>query len=152
MKPITYRGCVHGTRVIPHRDRVRSPVHPRNGIVAARDEPHDVLPDHLVLVGVNVVDARYVDAHAGEDGLPARDAVGPHDGVGWGKFVAGVERRASRGHDFVATGRRGGAKHRLGAVGGQGFEIATEGGRYAIVTERQLSWRAPERIRSSYSS
>ena len=55
-----------------------------------RDEPHDVVADHLLLVVVQAIDARDVQADAGEDGFPTCLAIRADHGVRRREFVADV--------------------------------------------------------------
>jgi hypothetical protein len=66
--------------------------------------------------------------------LPARDGVGPDDGVHGLEGLAHVFRGAARGRvdgEVVALGGVG--EERLGVVGREGVEEGAEGGRDAVV-------------------
>jgi len=108
-------------------------VHARDTVVVSRDESHDIVAYHGVFVAVHVVDARDVQADAGEDGLPARDGMCADDGVVRGELVADILGRAARRHDRVAARCGGGLEDWLGAVRRQGFEVGAEGGGHAVI-------------------
>ena len=68
-----------------------------------------------------------------EDGFPARDRVGAHDGVHGLQVGAGVVRRAARGRVEVEGGFFGGfAEGGLGVGCGEGFEEGLVGAREAV--------------------
>lgn len=78
------------TRVAPNRTGLLGPVHAGDAVVIPRDESHDVVADHLVLVAVDVVDARHVEAHAREQRFPAGDGMRAHDRVVRCEVIPGV--------------------------------------------------------------
>lgn len=87
----TYSGGVQRASITPDGTGLFRPVHAGDTVVVPRDEAHDVVADDLVFVAVDVVDARHVQADAGEQRLPARDRVGADDGVVRCELVAGVQ-------------------------------------------------------------
>ena len=80
------------TGIIPDGSTVLRPVHPCKTVMVPRHQTHHVLANHLVLIVVHVVDPRHVQALAGEDALPARDAIRSDDRVRRRKLIAHVER------------------------------------------------------------
>lgn len=140
---------MQGAGVAPDGAGLLGPVHAGDAVVVPGDEPHDVVPDDLVLVVVDVVDAGDVEADAGEERLPARDRVGPDDRVDGAEVEVGVQGAAPGGHDLVAPGLGGGLEHGLGAGGREGFEKGLHGRRQAVVsgqiTDESGSVRREER-------
>lgn len=121
------------TLIAPNRARLLRPVHAGDAVVVARDEPHHVVPDHRVLVVVDVVDAGDVDADAGEQRLPTCDWVRSDHGMDGSELEVFVQRRASGRHDLVAAGLAGGFEDWLRAGGGEGLHVGAEGGGHAVV-------------------
>lgn len=68
-------------RIAPDSARLPRPVHASDAVVIARDESHDVVPNHGVLICVDIVDPRNVEPNAREQALPPRDGMRAHDGV-----------------------------------------------------------------------
>lgn len=66
-------------------------MHAGNAVVIPRDQPHNVIADHLVLVAVDVVDLRYMKTDASEEGFPPGDWVCADNGVVWCEVVARVQ-------------------------------------------------------------
>lgn len=71
----THRGSMQRASVAPNGTGLLCPMHAGNAVVVPRDQSHDVLAYHLVLVAVDVVDLRYMETDAGEEGFPPRDWV-----------------------------------------------------------------------------
>lgn len=103
-----------------------------------RNQPQHIIPNHLILVIVHVVDPAHVDPHACEERLPARDGVRADHGVRGGELEVFVQGTAARAHDGVVACFTGGFEDRLGAGGGEGFHVGAEGGRHAVVAEKVL--------------
>jgi hypothetical protein len=108
-------------------------VHAGDAVVVARDEAHDVLADHGVLIGVDAVDARDVQANAREHALPPRHRVRPYNRVRGREFIVLVQRRTPWRRDFVPSGLAGGFEDGLRTCRCEGLEVRAEGGRYSVV-------------------
>lgn len=78
-------------------------MHPRNAIMIYRNQPHNIIPHHLLLIIIQTIDPRHVKPDSSEDGFPARLTVGAHNGVGGREFVADVQRGAAGRHNFVVA-------------------------------------------------
>lgn len=109
-------------------------MHARNTVVVPSNQTQNVVSKDLVFVVVYVVDARNVQSHAGEEGLPTRDWVGANDGMNGAEVEVSVQRRTAGRHDFVAARFRCGFEDGLGACGGKRFEEGLHGGREAVVS------------------
>lgn len=67
-----------------------SPMHPGYAVVVARNEPQDIVADHLVLVRVHVVNSADMQAHAGEQGFPPGYGMRADNGMGRRKLVVDI--------------------------------------------------------------
>lgn len=121
------------TRVAPDGTGLGCPVHPRDAVVVSGNQPHDVVPYHLVLVAVHVVDPRYVQTHAREEGLPPGDGVRSDDGVHRRELEVFVEGRASRRHHLVSPGLACRLEDGLRTGRCECFHVGTEGWRHPVV-------------------
>jgi len=124
---------VQGTRVTPDSARLPRPVHAGDAVVVARDEAHDVLADHSVLVGVDAVDTRDVQTDSREHAPPPRHGVRPYDRVRGRELVVLVQGRPARRCDVVTPCLAGGFEDGLRACRCEGLEVRAEGGRYSVV-------------------
>lgn len=130
----TYRSGVKGARVAPDGTGLLCPVHSGHTVVVAGDQSQHIVADHLVLVGVDVVDAGDVQTDAGKERLPPCDRVGADDRMAGGEVVTDILGRAARRHEFVAAGVAGGFEDGLRAGGREGFEERSERWRESIVS------------------
>ncbi len=131
----TYRSSMQRARVTPNSAGLLSPVHSCDAIMIPSDQPHDIVTNHLILIGVYIVYPGDVQANAGEDGLPARDRVCTDDWVHRGEIQVGVQGRAPWRHDFVSTGCDCRFENWLGAGCSQCLEERLIWRREAVITE-----------------
>jgi hypothetical protein len=87
---ITYRGRVPDTGIIPDCCCVLGPLHTRNTVMVPRDEPHHVVPNHLVLIVVHSINLCHMQANACEYGFPASDSVCTHNRVRRREVVSNI--------------------------------------------------------------
>lgn len=92
-------------------------MHAGNAVVIPRDEPHNIVADHLIFVAVDVVDTRHMQPDARKQRFPACDRVRADDGMVRREFVTGIQGRAPWGDELVAASLDGGAEDWLGAFG-----------------------------------
>ena len=119
--------------IAPDRTRTTRPVHTGDTVMVASQETQDVVADHVVLVGRDIVDAANVQAHTSEQGLPSGDRVRSNYGMGRRKLVVYVLRRAAWRHDIVTTSLAGRLEHGLRAGCSQCLEEFLELRGQAIV-------------------
>ena len=134
---------MQSTRITPNRTSLPRPMHPRNTIMIPRNQPHHIVPNHRILVTVNIIDPAYMQTDSGEQGFPPGDWMSPHDRVHGGELVVFVERRASRCHDIVFPSFACGLEDWLRAGCREGFHVRAEGGRHAVL---ELVAGAPEGV------
>lgn len=134
----THRSSVQRASIAPDGTGLLCPMHAGNAVVIPCDQSHNVVADHLVLVAVDVVDLRYVQTDASEEGFPPRDWVRADNRVVWCELVARVQGRPARGDELVATCFDSGAEDRLCALGGQRFEEALHWWGHAVVAVIQI--------------
>lgn len=99
-----YRSSMQCTGITPDSASLLGPVHSCDAVVIPSDQSHDVVTDHLIFVGIDIIYPGYVQANAREDRLPACDRVCTDDRMHRGKVKIGVQGRASRRHDLISTG------------------------------------------------
>ena len=108
-------------------------MHPRNTIMISSYQPHDVVPDHLILIVVDIIDTRDVQPDACKQAPPASHGVRTDNGMNWRKFIVLVERRATWRHDLVSAGFASRFEDGLRASGRECFHVGAEGWGHPVV-------------------
>ena len=135
------------TSITPNRTSLLRPMHSRHTIMVPRDQPHYMVPHHLLLISIQIINPTHMQPYTREHALPPRHWVRPHHGVGWRELVVDVQRRAAGCHDGVVAGFAGGLEDGLSARGSEGLEEALHGRRAAVV---QLVSGNPEGVAAGW--
>jgi hypothetical protein len=125
---------MQSARITPNRNSLPGPVHPRDAVMVSGNEPHHIVSDHLVLVGIHVIDPRHMETNSRKNRFPARHGMRSNDWMRWRKLVSHVQGRATRGRDIVPTSLGGTSEDGLGACRRQRLQVAAEGRRHAIIS------------------
>jgi hypothetical protein len=78
--------------IVPDRGSTLSPMHPGDAIMIHRNQPHDVISNHLVFIVIYPIDTCHVETDSGEDRFPAGLPICADDGVDGRERVANIER------------------------------------------------------------
>lgn len=79
-------------QVAPNRTGLLGPMHPSYPIVVPRNESHDVISNHLVLIRIDIIDLTNMEPDSCEYRLPPSDWMSSDDGMGWCKLIPNVQR------------------------------------------------------------
>lgn len=95
---------MQSANITPNRTSTSSPVHARDAIMIPRDQPHHIIPNHLLLVRIQAINLADMQTDAGEQTLPAGNRMCANDGMVWSEFEVFVQRRTSGAHNLVLAG------------------------------------------------